>query len=440
MQKSSPENVYYGEEFDSLQDNCTEWAGDFRSHGMKVFSDIGLPLERRGNEKWKYTNVGPVAKNKYRIANSVSLPLDEVKNSAPWHESWTNIVFVNGKFRSDLSNFCNVPGVKLTNISDEIEKKSPSQMISEYLGRTINITDDGFAALNTAFLSDGVAIEIEKDSVIDVPVNIVFFNNGSENTVSHPRVLVVARPNSFASIIESYVGGSASTTLTNSVSEIFVGEGAQIRHYRLLSESDQTFDIGYGRVKLDKDSVFNSRTFFKGSDIGRYDLEVLVDGEGASCDLQGLYFTSNSQHMDNFVNIDHSKPNGTSNLFYKGILDGRSKAVFGGTVLVRQAAQKTDSVQSDKNLLLSPHAEVDSKPALFIYADDVKCAHGATAGNIDADTVFYMRSRGVDIETASKLLIYGFAGEIIDKVEIVPLKEYLEQIFLNSLPSYRFEF
>ena len=219
-----------------------------------------------------------------------------------------------------------------------------------------------------------------------------------------------------------------------------MGEGAQIRHYRLLSESDQTFDIGYGRVKLDKDSVFKSRTFFKGSDIGRYDLEVLVDGEGASCDLQGLYFTSNSQHMDNFVNIDHSKPNGTSNLFYKGILDGRSKAVFGGTVLVRQAAQKTDSVQSDKNLLLSPHAEVDSKPALFIYADDVKCAHGATAGNIDADTVFYMRSRGVDIETASKLLIYGFAGEIIDKVEIVPLKEYLEQIFLNSLPSYRFEF
>ena len=328
----------------------------------------------------------------------------------------------------------------MTNISDEIEKKSPSQMISEYLGRTINITDDGFAALNTAFLSDGVAIEIEKDSVIDVPVNIVFFNNGSENTVSHPRVLVVARSNSFASIIESYVGGSASTTLTNSVSEIFVGEGAQIRHYRLLSESDQTFDIGYGRVKLDKDSVFKSRTFFKGSDIGRYDLEVLVDGEGASCDLQGLYFTSNSQHMDNFVNIDHSKPNGTSNLFYKGILDGRSKAVFGGTVLVRQAAQKTDSVQSDKNLLLSPHAEVDSKPALFIYADDVKCAHGATAGNIDADTVFYMRSRGVDIETASKLLIYGFAGEIIDKVEIVPLKEYLEQIFLNSLPSYRFEF
>ena len=440
MQKSSPENMYYGEEFDSLQDNCTEWSGDFRSRGMEVFRDIGLPLERRGNEKWKYTNVGPVAKNKYRVANSVPSSLEEVKNSAPWHESWINIVFVNGQYKPELSDQSNVPGIVLTNISNEIEKKDPSEMISEYLGETINISDDGFAALNTAFLSDGVAIEIEKDFVIDVPVNIVFFNNGSENTVSHPRVLVVAKPNSCASVIESYVGGSGFTTLTNSVSEIFVGEGAQISHYRLLSESDQTFDIGYGRVKLGKDSVFNSRSFFKGADIGRYDLEILVDGEGASCDLQGLYFTSNSQHMDNFVNIDHSKPNGTSNLFYKGILDGRSKAVFGGTVLVRQAAQKTDSVQSDKNLLLSPHAEVDSKPALFIYADDVKCAHGATAGNIDADTVFYMRSRGVDLETASKLLIYGFAGEVIDKVEIVPLKEYLEQIFLNSLPSYRFEF
>ena len=167
---------------------------------------------------------------------------------------------------------------------------------------------------------------------------------------------------------------------------------------------------------------------------------MLIDGEGGSCNLQGLYFTSGSQHMDNFINIDHAKPNGTSNLFYKGILDGRSRAVFGGTVLVRREAQKTDSIQSDKNLLLSPHAEVDSKPALFIYADDVKCAHGATAGNIDEDTVFYMRSRGVDLETASRLLIYGFAGEIIETVEIESLREYLKNIFLSSLPSYRFEF
>ena len=144
--------------------------------------------------------------------------------------------------------------------------------------------------------------------------------------------------------------------------------------------------------------------------------------------------------MDNFINIDHAKPYGTSNLFYKGILDGKSRAVFGGTVLVRKPAQKTDSVQSDKNLILSADAEVDSKPALFIYADDVKCAHGATAGNVDADTLFYMRSRGIDLETASRLLIYGFAGEVIDKVEIPELRDFLEEAFLTSLPSYKFEF
>ena len=193
-------------------------------------------------------------------------------------------------------------------------------------------------------------------------------------------------------------------------------------------------------MKLGSKAKFKSRSFFRSAKIGRYDLNVLIDGEGATCDLKGLYFTSGSQHMDNFINIDHAKPNGTSYLFYKGILDGRSRAVFGGTVLVRKFAQKTDSIQYDKNLLLSPHAEVDSKPALFIYADDVKCAHGATAGNIDADTIFYMRSRGMDLETASKLLIYGFAGEIIDAVEIDGLKDFLEDMFLTALPSHKFEF
>ena len=174
--------------------------------------------------------------------------------------------------------------------------------------------------------------------------------------------------------------------------------------------------------------------------MGRYDLSVFLNGSDSYCNLNGLYVTANSQHQDNNINIEHAQPNTTSRLAYKGILDGRSKAVFGGTVLVQQNAQKTDAIQSDKNLVLSPNAEVDSKPALFIYADDVKCGHGATAGNIDEETIFYMRSRGLDIETASKMLIYGFAKEVIDTVHNNELKLYLESIFLNSLPSYRFEF
>ena len=165
-----------------------------------------------------------------------------------------------------------------------------------------------------------------------------------------------------------------------------------------------------------------------------------IDGENSSCDLQGLYFTSGRQHMDNYININHNKPHSSSNLYYKGILDGRSRAVFGGTVYVQRGAIKTDSHQEDKNLVLSPDAEVDSKPSLYIWADDVKCGHGATAGNIDRDTVFYMRSRGIDLETASRLLIFGFASEIIDTVEDDDLRSFLERLFLDSLPSYKFEF
>jgi Fe-S cluster assembly protein SufD len=258
--------------------------------------------------------------------------------------------------------------------------------------------------------------------------------------VNYPRVLITTGGNSIVSVIENYVGGSGDQTFTNSVSEIYVGEDATVNHYRLMNETDDTYDVGYGRVRIDTNGAFNSRSFFRGCGIGRYDLNVSIEGENASCDLQGLYFTNGAQHMDNFINIDHVRPNCQSNLFYKGILAGRSRAVFGGTVLVRKEAQKTNSVQSDKNLILSPHAEIDSKPALFIYADDVKCAHGATAGNIDADTVFYMRSRGIDLEAASRLIIYGFAGEIIDKVEIPELRSYLAESFLSSLPSHRFEF
>ena len=240
--------------------------------------------------------------------------------------------------------------------------------------------------------------------------------------------------------MESYVGGSKDVSLTNSVSEIIIGKRSTVKHYRLLDESDTTYNVGYGRVSVAEEASFFSRSFFKGASIGRYDLNVSMEGKSSFCDLKGLYLTTGSQHMDNFINIDHIAPGGKSNLLYKGILDGKSRAVFGGTVMVRQTAQQTDSVQSDKNLLLSPDAEVDSKPSLYIYADDVKCAHGATAGNIDAETIFYMLSRGVDIETASKLLLYGFAGEIVNSIEIKELRDKFESYFLNALPEYKFEF
>ena len=185
---------------------------------------------------------------------------------------------------------------------------------------------------------------------------------------------------------------------------------------------------------------FRSRAFYRGVGLGRHDLQVTIDGSGSICDLAGLYLTTGRQHVDNFINIDHVRPESSSRLLYKGILSGKSKAVFGGTVFVRKGAVKTDAIQSDRNLVLSPDAEIDSKPALFIWADDVKCGHGATAGNIDEETLFYMRSRGVELDEASRLLIYGFASEVIDTVRVTDLGSYLEDLFLNAIPVHRFEF
>ncbi len=430
----------YTVDFDKLSSD-SELLNNIRNDGMNKFLNIGLPTARKGNEKWKYTNIAPIAGIDFELpVHKDQNDLDDIKKQIFSDNSWVNLIFIDGKFNPELSDALDLESISISDLDSLIHDPSMAIDLENDLGSLIDLKEEGFAALNTAFLSDGIVIHVPEGVKFSKLINIVFFNSGKKNTVSYPRVLLKVGSGSDVSIMESYVGGSKNISFTNSVSEIILDQRAQVKHYRILDESDTTYDVGYGRVKLGEDSQFLSRTFYKGAAIGRYDLNVSIEGEGAFCDLKGLYLTTGSQHMDNFINIDHVAPSGKSNLLYKGILDDNSRAVFGGTVMVRQSAQKTDSIQSDKNLLLSPNAEVDSKPSLFIYADDVKCAHGATAGNIDSETIFYMLSRGIDIETASKLLIYGFAGEIIDSVEIEELRDKLEAYFLNALPDYKFEF
>jgi Fe-S cluster assembly protein SufD len=250
----------------------------------------------------------------------------------------------------------------------------------------------------------------------------------------------VAGRNTTLTVLESYVSLTDTRFLTDAVTEMVVGDGATVEHYRLLLESTEAFHVGVSRVYQGRDSTFNSGAFAKGASLGRNDFQVLLDAPGASCTLNGLYLTIGTQHMDNFINIDHAKPHGTSRLFYKGILDGHSRAVFGGNVTVRKEAQKTDAQQTDKNLLLSEYAEVDSKPSLLIYADDVKCGHGATAGHLDEDALFYLRSRGLDVETASRMLIHAFASEIIDKVQLATVREHLNRLFMEAIPNASLKF
>ncbi len=423
--------------------NGPAWLHDIRERGMNSFSGLGLPTARRGNEKWKYTNVGPIASATFSYPIDTSIDeatLAEIRRIAPIFAGSTSLVFVNGSLSESLSTLPDVAnGVRAMSLAEAV--MSGDDVIERHLAKQASVEDDGFIALNTAFLHDGAFVHIPEGESLESPLHLIFVSTEREkSTVSHPRVLVIAGPNSKATIMESYVGVSQNRYFTNAVTEIVLEEGAEVDHHRLLMESEEAYHVGVARVYQSDNSVFSSKTFEKGPAIGRYDLSVLLDGPGSYCDLNGLYMTSGRQHMDNYINIDHAKPYGTSRLYYKGILDGRSRAVFGGTVWVREGAIKTDSLQTDKNLVLSPNAEVDSKPALYIYADDVKCGHGATAGNISEDTVFYMRSRGIDLETASRLLIYGFASEIIDTVQLGEFREYLEKLFLDSLPTYKFEF
>ena len=417
------------------------WLRDIRVAAWQRFLAVGLPTARRGNEPYKYTNVAPIADAELALASNgiAELSVDELTDIAPVQQGDARLVFIDGRYSPALSDVQGVAhSVSVCSLADAID--AGNGLVAKHLAQHADIQEDGFIALNTAFISDGAFIEIADGVSVNSPLHLVFVTTNGAQTVSHPRALLVAGRGSSATIVESYIGVGGNRCLTNSVAEIVLDDDATIEHYRLLMESEDAFHMGVARVQQGAGSVYNSKVFERQVGLGRFDLYTSIDGENASCDLKGLYFTSGRQHMDNYINIDHRKPYTNSRLYYKGILDGRSRAVFGGTVYVQRGAIKVDSHQEDKNLVLSPDAEVDSKPSLFIWADDVKCGHGATAGNIDLDTVFYMRSRGIDLETASRLLIYGFASEIIDAVEDDFLRNYLERLFLDSLPSYKFEF
>ncbi|PKB80662.1 MAG: Fe-S cluster assembly protein SufD [SAR202 cluster bacterium Io17-Chloro-G9] len=415
------------------------WVQEIRENAWSSFSHLGFPTARRGNEKWKYTNVRPIAYADFEhpldLDPDTGMGAADLKRLAPWNDEWMNLVFIDGRFSTSLSSAINASnGARVASLADVIH--SDGEMVKQHLARYASVEEDGFMALNTAFLEDGAFIYVPEGQTPSSVVNLIFVTTGrAQPRVSYPRTLVVAERNARATVLESYIGLGQEAYFTDAVTEIVCQEGARVEHYRLLLERAQAFHVGNCRVYQSQDSEYESASFSMGAAVGRNEIQVLLDAPGASCSLNGLYFTTGSQHLDNMISIDHAKPRTKSRLFYKGILDGASKAVFGGTVLVQKDAQKADARQTDKNLLLSDDAEVDSKPSLFIYADDVQCSHGATAGHMDENTLFYMRSRGLDLETASRMLVQAFAREVIDTVRLEPLRDHLDSIFLEALPN-----
>jgi len=408
--------------------NGPAWLGELRATGLAAFKQAGFPTGTRGNEQWKYTNVGPIGRATFdlpsaKAAEAVSLA--HVKAVSPWDDSWSRLVFVDGLYSEALSATPADGIAQVTSLSKVLSVDGVQ--VEQHFGKYVSVDEDGFTAVNTAFASDGAFVQIPDDSEATAPVHLVFLSTGGPTaTVSHPRVLVLVGRNSRLTLVESYVSLSDGPYFTNAVAEIVGAEGSEIEHYRYLAESDEAFHIGRTSVALQRDASFLSTSLSKGARIARNGLSVLLDGPGSSCVLKGLYTTAGSQHIDNHIDVDHKTPHGSSDQIFKGILDGSSRAVFSGRVLVRKDAQKTYATQSDKNLLLSEGARINTKPSLEIYADDVQCAHGATAGAIADEAFFYMASRGLDEDTARRLLVAGFANEIIDGVKLAPLRRQMQ--------------
>ena len=418
------------------------WVRDLRNHAWAKFNELGFPTARRGNERWKYTNVRPVASAQLDVPLDLDpehgMAAETLRLIAPWQNSWVNMVFVDGQFSSSLSSPAgpdgDTVGASIRRVLSRQVSSNESGSLQDHLGKYASVEDDGFIALNTAFLQDGACIEVPEDREYPMVLNLVYLTTDrSQPKATFPRTLFLAGRNSRVTVFESYVSAAPGAYLTDAVTEIVLEDGAQVEHYRLLKEGSDGYHVGSTRVSQARDSHFTSSAFSFGTALARNDFQVTLNGPGSACDLKGLYRTTGRQHTDNFINIDHASPHTSSDLFYKGVLDGRSKAIFGGTVLVRKDSQKVTARQTDKNLLLSEYAEVDSKPSLLIYADDVQCGHGATAGHLDPDALFYLRSRGLDAETANRFLVHAFVREIMDTVTVGPLQDFLDQAFSENL-------
>ena len=433
----------YLDDFRTLEqtlDGEPGWLGQLRRQALSRFQQIGFPTVRRGNEEWKYTNVVPVADATFNYpltAGSDGLKAAQLREITPWNDSWVNLVFVDGHYSEDLSWLSrHLGGAHIANLADAID--THGDLARQHLAKYAGFQEDGFTAANTSFLRDGAFIHVPDDHSVSTPLHLIFVSTDrGRPTVSHPRTLIVIGKHSKVTVVESYVALSQASYFTNTVVEVAIDEGGKVDHYRYLNESARAFHIGVTRTHQGKDSTFSSTSFAMGAEVARNDLHVFLNEPGSSCYLRGLYLTEGNQHIDNHISIDHVAPHTTSRQYYKGILSGKSQAVYSGKVLVHQDAQKSDAHQSDKNLILSEEAEVDTKPSLEIYADDVQCGHGATTGQVAEDALFYMMARGLDAQTANTLLIYGFASEILDTVQLEPYRLYLDGLFARSLPSFQ---
>lgn len=401
------------------------WFQPRRKEAMEHFAGLGFPSTRQ--EDWRFTNVSPLARTRFKAAepgrNGVTpQKLDHI--SLP--DVAARLAFVDGFFNPKLSSIESLPqGVRVTNLA--AAWVSPGKSLESHLARHADTERHGFVALNTAFIQDGALIEIPAGLTLEKPIHVLFIRTQTaKDTVTHPRTLIVAGRDVQATVIESYASLSNETYFTNAVTEVVVGENSAVEHIKLQEESGQAFHIGTVQGYQERSSRFHSHSVSLGALLARHDINSVMAGEGAECTLNGLYQINERQHVDHHTRLDHAMPHCSSREYYRGVLDGKSSGVFNGAIIVRKDAQKTDAIQSNKNLLLSEDATINTKPELQILADDVRCTHGATIGQLDPEAIFYLRARGIGYEAARHLLTRAFANDVISRIRFAPARERLE--------------
>jgi len=414
------------------------WLGQQRRAAIARFAELGLPTTR--DEDWKYTSLAPITATEFDLAfdgDGREPSEDAIAPFCVGTSAWSRLVFVNGRFSSKLSVLRPLPGnVRIGSLGEALI--TDADVVRERMTAAPDEPLDAFTALNAAFWQDGAFIAVPDGVVVDQPIHLLFVaTTPGRPRVDHPRNLVVLGRESRATVLESYVALDGDTYLTNAMTEVTLGAGARLDHLGIQLESGRAFHVGRTRVGQGRDSRFASCAVTLDGRLVRNEVHAVLDAEGAECRLSGLYVVGGRQHVDTHTVIDHASPRATSRQLYKGILDGHARGVFNGRIVVRPGANGTDAHQTNKNLLLSDDVEVDSKPQLEIFADDVKCSHGAADGQPPAEAIFYLESRGLDEAAARALLTYGFANEVLERIDVAPVRAWVEGLLTARLAGGR---
>lgn len=411
------------------------WLLDQQSAAIETFRQYGFPSPRL--EEWKYTDVLPMLKRDFRLSTATDLTINHsLLEAARFAGLDTDeLVFINGhSVSAPTRSETAATGILLMPLRQALA--THSDLVRQHLNRYADPHKNGFSALNTAFIQDGAAIIIPDGTTLEKPVHLVYLSDNRQTSFAcNPRNLLILGKHSRATIIETYIGTDEVEYFTNTTTEISLDEGADLEHYKLQHEGEQGFHIGNMQVNQKRDSRFLSHSISLGAKLARNDIDVRLPESGAEVILNGLYMADRTQHVDNHTRIDHLSPHTGSNETYRGVLAGHSRGVFNGKVIVHKDAQKTSAHQSNANLLLSNTAEVDTKPELEIYADDVKCSHGATIGRLDENMLFYLRTRAIDADIAKSLLIFAFAEDVISRIQLTPIRNRLEHKVAGHLPD-----